>query len=363
MGITSLFRRNGLVYNAATGQSYGSGFALKSPWANSAHLRTVDLSDVLESNSAVTIAQALSVPPVSRAIGLFSAAISASPLISSDKELHWLDNTAGAVTARHRSVQTVQDLIFTGASLWWKEVKDADGYPMSCIRVPRELWTLDQDGNVCTINGDPLTAEDFIYIPAFREIGFLETGAATIRQYLYLGRQIMNRARSGKPLLDLHITDMTEYDEDELETALEDWTSARLSDNGAVAITPSWLEVRELGATEVSMLSEARNAVRLDVANFLNINAAMLDGDSGTSDNYSNTLQNVTELTRLSLREFMTPIENRLSQDDVTPNGTTITFDTSAYDVLPDAKGNQGTATTASTPQRKENNGTAETRA
>ncbi|MDN8680276.1 hypothetical protein Q0L73_14220, partial [Staphylococcus aureus] len=76
------------------------------------------------------------------------------------------------------------------------------------------------------------------------------------------------------------------------------------------------LDIRELGTSEVSMLTEARNAVRLDVANFLNINAAMLDGDSGASDNYSNNLQNLIELIGLSLEEFMNPIAQRLTQPD-----------------------------------------------
>jgi hypothetical protein len=46
------------------------------------------------------------------------------------------------------------------------------------------------------------------------------------------------------------------------------------------------------------------------------------------------------------MRTFLEPIERRLSQDDVTPPGTVLKFDTSQFDTT-DAKGNEGNAVAA----------------
>lgn len=345
MGLGELFRRDSRIYNEATGVSSG-GMGLKSPWSNSAHLSPIILPET--PNGPVSVAQALAVPPVSRAIQLYSTVISSFPLVAEGAragDVKWLDATAGAVTARHRSALTLQDLIFTAGSLWWKELADADGYPMIATRVPRHLWSLDPDGYVTNVEGERLDQARCIYIPSLVELGFLEVGRGTINHYHYLGKQILNRSKGAKPLLDLHVNDANfEPTEEEAKQVIDDWTSARLSENGATAFSPYWLDVKELGTGEVSMLQEARNAVRLDVANFLNINAAMLDGNNGTSDTYSNTLQNANEFLQLSLRAFLEPIEQRLSQDDVTPAGVTVRFDTTTFDTFTDAAGNTGRA-------------------
>jgi phage portal protein BeeE len=94
-----------------------------------------------------------------------------------------------------------------------------------------------------------------------------------------------------------------------------------------------------------AMLTEARNAARLDAANFTNLPAAMLDGNSGTTDQYSNTLQNANEFLTLSVSLFTRAIESRLSQDDVTPEGVTVSFNSPSFDTLAPATGNVGTAT------------------
>jgi phage portal protein BeeE len=93
------------------------------------------------------------------------------------------------------------------------------------------------------------------------------------------------------------------------------------------------------------MLIQARMAVRTDIANFLGINSAMLDGSTGSNDVYSNALQSKSELLELSIKTFTEPIASRLSQNDVTAPGTKVIFDYSSYEVIEDARGNIGTAT------------------
>jgi hypothetical protein len=253
----------------------------------------------------------------------------------------------------------VQDLIFTGAAVLWKDDIDAENRPVNSLsRVPRERWNVDSAGYV-EIDGVRQDSNHLVYIPALLPQGFLDYAKSSVNHYHQLQTAILNRASNPVPLLDLHINDAqfspqpdvygddgTLIEEGEVAEMTRKWGDARRSKNGAAAMSPHWLDVRPLGDGKMDMLVEARNAVRLDVANYLNINAAMLDGNSGTSDTYSNTLQNANEFLTLSLRMFLEPIEQRLSQDDVTAPGVTVRFDTSKFDTFTDAKGNTGTAVT-----------------
>ncbi|MFJ2353362.1 phage portal protein [Glutamicibacter sp. NPDC087673] len=354
MGIANLFRKSGPVYNATTGVSSGYT-SISSPWANSARLAVVQTPEAI-GEGLVTLGEAMKVPPVARGLGLVTTVGASFDLVTDTGAGGpvWLDSTFGAITARHRTAFTFQDLMMTGASCWWISQRGDDGYPLELERIPRELWSLDEAFNVQTIDGTTLDPRRVVYIPALVPGGFLEYGADSVREYVYLGKQIRNRARVGKPLLNLHIADQYEPTDEELDQVADEWAEARQAPNGAFAFTPWWLDVKELGSDEVSPLADARNEVRLDVANFLNINAALLDGNNGTSDTYSNTLQNMNEFLVLTMGAFITAVEQRLSQDDVTPPGMKIRYDTAGFDQAEDAKGNAGAA--VSTPHVGANN-------
>jgi hypothetical protein len=254
---------------------------------------------------------------------------------------------SAAITAGHRWALMLQDLLFTNETLLWKDDVDADYRPVTGLsHVPRSRWNLNKDGYI-EIDGAVQDTRHVVYVRGIMPAGFLEAGKTTINHFHQLQDAILHRASMPVPLLDLHINDAQFVPEEgELEEIAANWGTARASANGAVAVSPHWLDVRALGTGAMDMLTEARNAARLDVANHLNINASMLEGSNGTSDTYSNTLQNQNELLTLSMRTFLEPIERRLSQDDVTPPGTVLKFDTSQFDTT-DAKGNEGTAVAA----------------
>lgn len=307
----------------------------------------------------VTIGKALAVPPVARAIALFSTVIASFDLGAvSGSTPTWCTETTGTVTPAnpfasasitpgHRWALMLQDLFFTNASLLWKDDFDADFRPVNGLsHVPRHRWSLDSEGYVL-IDGVKQDTRHLVLVQGIMPAGFLEFGRTTINHYHKLQEAILNRASMPVALVDLHINDAQFVPEEgELEEIAANWGTARTSPNGAVAVTPHWIDAKAMGDGKMDMLVEARNAGRLDVANFANINAAMLDGNNGTSDTYSNTLQNQNELLNLSMRQFMEPIERRLSQNDVTPEGIVLKFDTSKFDTTTDAKGNTGTAVT-----------------
>jgi hypothetical protein len=337
------------AYNEVTG--YAAGAGLSSPFIPStSHLSVVMAPDLPD--GPVSVGKALGVPPVSRAIALYSTVVASFPLAAvAGTTPTWCSRTTGAVTPGHRWAAVLQDLLFTNASVLWKDDVDEDYRPVNSLsRVPRDRWNVDAEGFV-EIDGQRRDSRHLVYIPGLMPQGFLDYGRASVNHYHHLQAAILNRASNPVPLLDLHINDSTfvpepveDGEESEVEEIARKWSTARSSKHGAVAVSPHWLDVKALGDGKMDMLVEARNAVRLDVANYLNINAAMLDGNNGTSDTYSNTLQNKNEFLTLSLRMFLEPIEQRLSQDDVTPEGTVLKFDTSTFDTDDTAKGNAGSA-------------------
>jgi hypothetical protein len=321
------------------------GAGIASPFIPATSHLSVVMSPALP-DGPVSVGKALAVPPVARAVALYSTVVATFPLMATTASTPaWCYRTEGAVTAGHRWAAVVQDLIFTGASLLWKDDVDAGNRPLNSLtRVPRERWGLDSDGYV-VIGGVRQNSDHLVFIPSLMPQGFLDYGRASVNHYHQLQTTILNRASNPVPMLDLHINDAQFIPEEgELADIAAQWAAARTSPNGAVSVSPHWLDVKPVGDGKMDMLIEARNAVRLDVANYLNINAAMLDGNSGTSDTYSNTLQNQNEFLTLSLRMYLEPIEQRLSQDDVTAPGVSVKFDTSKFDTTTDAKGNAGTA-------------------
>lgn len=289
-----------------------------------------------------TVLEALKVPAIYRGIALYAATISSvKPGAGAPA---WLSEAVGSITPEGRLVSIVQDLIFFRESCLLVR-RNGAGEILEGLRLPYEMWGLDPFGNVL-VNGTLVDQSIVVYIPSLLPMGLLEAAADTIHHYLDLNHTIRSRGKNPVPLVELHITDDFEGTADELAKAQRDWSAARTAENGAVAFTPKGIELKTPGlngADTGTMLIEARNAVRLDAANFLNINAALLEGANGASDNYSNTLQSKDELVSLSLATWLIPISARLSAPDVT--STPWEFETGALTAGPGAKGNLGTAT------------------
>jgi hypothetical protein len=294
----------------------------------------------LDDGVPATVAEALSVPAIYRAIALYSTAVDAVKVAQDSPS--WLSEGLGSITPEARLIATVQDLIFHRESVWMVE-RDGNAI-IAAIRLPYELWGLDYAGNI-VINGEVADQSRFLYFSSVMPLSLLTAAADTIEHYLDLRNTIRSRSKNPIPLVELHITDEFEGTSEELKKALADWTAARQSENGAVAFTPKGIELKTPGAGSAddgAMLIQARNAVRLDVANFLNINASLLEGANGTSDTYENTLQSKDEFLTLSLGLWLGPIAKRLSMPDAV--GAPVSFDLSALEAG-DAKGNTGTAT------------------
>lgn len=342
--------RSGLVQNVQ------NGYNLRSP-DSSAGLAAAIFGDVAGLDAPVSVGQALSVPAVSRGVDLYTAAISQLTLTASveSDSTTWLDWTDGPLSPAHRNVSIFLDL-FWHRWACLAVTRDAEGHVSNGVHIPQHLWDFDAAGNIRVDTQDgggkrATSQDEVLFIPSFKQLGFLDYAQDSIRHYLSIGRTINNRADNPTPLLGIKIREDMQPTPEEEDKAVADWAAARKSPGGATALVPAGIDIVTPGAEkdDAAMLIEARNACRLDAANFMNLPASMLDGNSGTTDQYSNTLQNANEFLKLSVSLYTRAIESRLSQDDVTPEGVTVTFNTSSFDDFTPANGNVGTATAPGT--------------
>lgn len=339
------------IWNWSSSTGFQQSQNLASPFATGTGLAPVIASDLgyFTTGGRATAIEALSCPPIYRGMSALVTLISDLKLIYEDgsdlsEDDKWMNESPGSITPGQRHAALLIDLAFERDSVYWVE-RDGDRI-VSALKLPRECWQLDWRGNV-VINGESIKDQtQFIYFQSLMPLGLLDAAAASIEHYLDLRQTIRSRSKNPMPLVELHVTQEFEGTAKELAETQERWAKARQAENGAVAITPMGIQLiihkpEDGGA----MLSTARNDVRLDFANFLNLAASLLEGANGSSGTYENTLQAKDELITLSLMTFLAPIQQRYSQPDVTKSGKRIKFDLSDLTgAIQTAKGNIGAA-------------------
>lgn len=345
-----------LGYSANSGLSRsgtlpGLTAPLASPFGSGYTLDPVIAKDLgLPYGAAVSALDAYKVPAISRGLALYSGTAANCRFVSDDPETPapaWLNATTDAITPGMRLAALVSDLILHREAVWFVERSGptAESPIVGALHLPRDVWQMDPAGQVL-INGTVMPAANVLYFQSLRPLGLLTAAADSIDHYHDIIRTIRSRSKNPIPMLEIHVTD--EYapqSKGELQKVVDDWTTARQSDTGAVAVTPPGITlIPHTSGNGADVLTEARNALRLDVANFLNLPAAMLEGNSGASGTYENTLQNKDEYLSFSMAEWLLPIEQRLSQPDAC--AVPVRVDTSGYSAatVTDASGNTGHA-------------------
>jgi len=345
--------------NSGMVETAANGLSLRSPDSSGAlEVVTAIYGDLEGLAGPVSVGQCLSVPPVSRAVDLYTSVVAQSTLEAVDAsgevlegpDWKWLTWTDGPLSPAYRNVSLMLDLFWHRWALLAVARNEA-GHVVNGVHVPFHMWDFDSFGNVrvqdkTTGSLVPVSAADVVFIPSFKQLGFLDFAADTIRQYRSICQTLNNRADNPTPMLGLKIKEDLQPTPEEEEQAVTDWAAARKSKTGATALIPAGMEVQPIGGDvdDRGMLIDTRNALRLDAANFTNLPADLLEGNAGTSGDYNNTLQSANELIKLSAGMFTRAIEARLSQDDVSPPGVKLRFNSSELEMIP-AKGNVGTAT------------------
>lgn len=311
---------------------------LASPWqsAHPHHLESIVYNDIFgkAGRRHVSRKEAVQIPALSRARLLITSTIPRLPLKATYVETgepavvpYWLNHSEGTVTPFHRMLWTVDDLFFYGWSLWSLERDQSSGDITSAARIPYDRWGFDDNGNI-KVDDKPVWDDDVMLIPGVSE-GILTYGAATLAEAIHLANAVQKAAETPSAHTELHQTNDAPMTEDEVRALINSWAAARRGENGGVAFTSAGIEVREHGAPSEHLLINARNAVSVDVARHAGIPASMVDAYlSGSSISYANTSARMAELITFGLSPLMNSVTARLSQDDITPHGVAIEYDT-----------------------------------
>jgi hypothetical protein len=334
--------------------------ALGSPWAPVNALESIVIDDVfgpLTTPRPLTRAQAMRIPAVARARHIVAGTIARVDLrayrgddvdpLPRATEPSWLAATDGPLSPLHRMLWTVDDLFFSGWSLWQVTARAAatsGAFPLRMQRVPMGSWQLEPDtGRVLTYQPDalrggwtlqPAPARSVVLIPGPHE-GLLAEGEYTLRHARDLQRSAHNAARFPSAYLGLEQTSGTplkrhsdDASEVTVDTILADWRNARTNPEGGGVAWLGGVKAHEIGSFDTHLLESGRNAAAVDVARHASIPADLLDATvTESSLKYSTSRDNDRRAIDYGLGLYMGAISARLTQDDVTPHGQRVAFD------------------------------------
>lgn len=322
------------VLRGGFGLGPGKTRAISSPWTEGS-VATVVWSDVLGAQGAakmpLTREVAMTVPAVAKARNLIVSTIMRYPLIAKDatgvlpdgKQPGWMSRTDGAISPQLRLAWTVDDLLFYGHALWQVTRGTGDAI-LTADYVPYSWWDIDPSTGAITIKGAPVDARSVIYFPSHTD-PLLVAAANSIRAAVAVQDAVARRARAAIPLVDIHHSDPdVSVSKTEAKEYVKGYVEARQDPDGAAMFTPAHITVNALGANADSgALVEARNAVRLDIANHTSIPAAMLDGSTAAASlTYVTTEGKRSEYIEYGVQPWVEDISARLSMDDVVSRGT-----------------------------------------
>jgi hypothetical protein len=287
--------------------------ALVSPWTTT-QLNQVVLSDIfgVDYVAPVTKADALSVPAVSKARGILHSLIDTRPLV--------------AFKGDTRLATQPTWLYFYDATLLAITARGADGFPINMEHVPYERWSRNAIGEIQIDNQD-VDQDDMVFIPSPWD-GLLNVGASKIRESRSLDQAAMTRARMPVPVMNVQLDGDTNLTEEEMRELHATIAKARRDPDGALIITPQGATLNVFGDRATDYFESGRNAVRIDFANYFNLPASLLDsGISSSSLDYSTQEGKRNEIFDYAITYWTKEITSWLSQDKVTPRGTSVRFD------------------------------------
>lgn len=307
-----------------------------SPWSDG-KLDSLVWTDILGIDHApVTRAEAMSVPAIAAARNRI-VQLADRPLraLEGSKDVTstcpWLYRTDVDETAWERTARILDDWIFypwslvmvarageTMAGTNFQTVADAQ-------HVPYDRWDVDADGNV-VVDEQPLPEGSYWLLRGPFD-GLLSVAKDTIRAAKSLERAWASRVRNPTPTIILEEKEEGSFTKKEATKYVEAVSKATRDPDGAVIFAPHKVNMRLENGSGVDVLTEARNAVRIDIANFLNLNASALDGAKPQASLTYETQQTETAELNDRMAFWTAPLEHRLSQDDAVPAGVRVRFD------------------------------------
>jgi hypothetical protein len=344
IGMANPFRRAPRD-SAQTLHTTATQIGVSSPWADQSGLLPWAVGDIYGEEWPDTLPlsreQALEIGAVSKVRNLLTSVIADLPLVALNKEgpldlqPTWLYRSDSDVSPHSRMAMTVDDLLFSGHALW-AVARGANGQITDAIWVPRTRWTI-TEGNIL-VDGQPVDSREVIYfqVPGFS--GLLNQGNKALRAAQSLEAAAARNASNPIPAAILHGTETSQLSKEEIAGLLAAWRKARKDPEGAVAYLPSSVnfETPQGTTTAESAYLEARNGMVTVVGQLTNVRAAMLDGTASIDSlTYTTKDGEKNSFYEFDLPFWTSPIEARLSMDDVVPRGQRVRFDKSQTQLNP----------------------------
>lgn len=314
---------------------------LETPFAPDNHLNAVVWADLIGvDNDMVTRAGAMTIPALARQRHLLCGTVARCPLVqvrgaelvTDPDTTRWMTRGDGPLSPYHRMLWTIDDLLFTGWSLW-RTTRGSQDMLLAADRVPTERWEVENITGHIKVDGDVVDARDVILIPGPHE-GILNFGAPALRRTIDNLDAAANAARNPSAYLELHYTGDEPLTDDEIDALTARWTAARRGQTGGVAYTGKSIELHEHGTHEGHLLIEGRNADAVDVSRLVSSPAAMADAtNAGASLTYETTNGRNQQFIDYGVGLYMDAVAARLGMDDVVARGTRVAYDTSVITV------------------------------
>ena len=280
----------------------------------------------------LTRASAMSIPAVARQRHLVCGTAAGCPLVVLQDDIRlpvqprWPSRTDGQLSPYHRTLWTVDDLLFHGWSLWSAQ-RGHGNELLSAERIPIERWEADEVGRI-SVDGELVNASEVILIPGPHE-GILNFGSASLLRMLDNLDAAATAARNPSAYLELHYTGDVPLTDTQIDGLIDRWAKARRGENGGVSYTGKNLEVKEHGTHESHLLIEGRNADAVDASRMVSSPAAMADATAaGASLTYETTSGRNQQFLDYGAKFYMDAMAARLSMDDVVPRFQRTAFDT-----------------------------------
>lgn len=223
---------------------------------------------------------------------------------------------------------TCDDLVFIGVSYWIVTTRDTQGYPATAVRVDPSRVSINHAEGTIRLDGKPIAPQDVIAFQGPDE-GLLKHAARTLRTCLLL-EEATRRAASADIPVGLFEDNQGSMLEDEVEEFLTSWERHRRA--RSTGYVPNGLKyVNPQADPEKLQLKDARAFQAAEVARHLSLPAYVINAPTNDSLTYSTTESNRRDLVEITFAPFIAAIEQRLSMGDVTPLGTEVHLDFSAF--------------------------------
>ena len=289
----------------------------------------------------VTREQAMSVPSVARARNIICSTIGSLPLESYNhftkehlRPQRVIMQPDPRIAGSAIYAWLAEDLLFRGVA--YGQVLDSyaatdNSRIRAWTRVSPDRVTYDLNYNqteiiAYKIDGLTIPASGVGSIIVFSGLdeGALNRAGRTIRAALELEKAAELYAKEPVPTMVLK-SNGTNLTPERISKLLESWKISRST--RATAFLNADVELTTLGFDPQKLqLNEARQYLATEIARAVGIPASFLSAET-TSMTYSTTVMERKALIDFSLRNIITPIEQRLSAADFVPNGVEVKFD------------------------------------